>query len=294
LVGSEKGGAESSSISSEAVQAGGTTSAGETTSPPLAAIVNQQPIYLEDYERELAAYERALALEGYDLESDEAKAELIQIRGDLLESMIEMKLIEQAAEELGIALSDDEIQAQVTEDVESGGGEEALGEWLEATGQTREEYTAAVRDALLVQKVLEAVTEVPTETEQIRLLQIVLDSEVEAQQAREAIDSGAEFGVVAKERSLDEFSREQGGDLGWLPRGVLEPTLEDVAFSLEPGSVSQPISAPDGYWYILHVAERDESRPLTADVLMELRFAAFKQWLQDRLESAEVQRFLGD
>ena len=43
----------------------------------------------------------------------------------------------------------------------------------------------------------------------------------------------------------------QGGDWGWVERSVLRKELADVAFSLAPGQVSDPIDTPDAVYLML-------------------------------------------
>jgi hypothetical protein len=50
-----------------------------------------------------------------------------------------------------------------------------------------------------------------------------------------------------------------GGDLGYFRRGQMEPALEDAAFSLPIGKVSQPVRTPYG-WHLLEPIERDTVR----------------------------------
>ncbi len=63
-----------------------------TPTAPLAALVNGQPIFLADFEQELARYEQAQTELGVDLATVEG------YRDQVLDSLIERELIRQAAE----------------------------------------------------------------------------------------------------------------------------------------------------------------------------------------------------
>jgi peptidyl-prolyl cis-trans isomerase SurA len=68
--------------------------------------------------------------------------------------------------------------------------------------------------------------------------------------------AGEDFAGLAREKSQGATAA-AGGDLGTLARGDLSPELQKIAFSLEPGSVSDPILQGGGY-RILMVVERKE------------------------------------
>lgn len=78
--------------------------------------------------------------------------------------------------------------------------------------------------------------------------------------AGEARGEGADFAELARRDSGDLGSREQGGDLGWIERGLTDPAFEEVAFALEAGQVSDPVRTDDGYHVILvrEIREADQ------------------------------------
>jgi len=59
-----------------------------------------------------------------------------------------------------------------------------------------------------------------------------------------------------------------GGDVGLFNRGMMVPTFEAVAFSLQPGEISDIIETPFGV-HILRLEERRESRLLPLDEVRE-------------------------
>jgi parvulin-like peptidyl-prolyl isomerase len=260
----------------------------------LAALVNGQYVFLADYERQVVQYEQALVELGYDLESEDGQARLAQGRQDILEGLIDDVLIEQVAPELGVSISEEELAAQLAADVESGGGEAAFEEWLQGTGLTREHYKEMLRQSMLGQQVWEAVTsDVPEETEQVHVRHIVVDSEEAAQQVVTQLQSGADFVALAREQSLDSATKENGGDLGWFPRGVIAPELEEVAFALQPGEVSDGLPM-GGQFFIVQVVEREMARPLSPEMLAYLKQETFARWLEELRAAAVIERFVGE
>ncbi len=269
-----------------------TTTPTPTPPAPLAAVVNGQYIFLADYERQVAQLEQAMLAQGIDPDTEEGQAQLAEKRREVLESLIDYVLIEQGAVTLGVALSDEELEAQMAADIAAGGGEEAFEQWLQATGQTREEYKESLRQAMLAQRVLEAVTaNIPDKVEQVHARHIVLGSEEESRQVLEMLHTGADFVVLARERSLDLATRDNGGDLGWFPRGLVDPDLENAAFALQPGEISDPILLSDGY-HILQVVEREAWRPLSPEMQMDLKLSVFDRWLAGQRDAATIERMV--
>jgi len=260
----------------------------------LAALVNGQYVFLADYEREVAQYEQAIGDLGVDPNSEEGQVSLAQARQDILEGLIDEVLIEQAAAELGVSLSDEEVEAQVEADITAGGGQAAFDEWLQATGQTRDDYKEILRRSLMSQRAWDSVVAgVPAAGEQIHVRTIVVESEEEAQEIVGLIRGGADFAALAQERSQDLVTAEDGGDLGWFPRGVLAVELEDAAFALQPGEVSEPV-ALGGLYHVLLLVERDAARAVSQETLLQLQQAAFEQWLAELRERAVIERFVSE
>lgn len=78
-----------------------------------------------------------------------------------------------------------------------------------------------------------------------------------AQVARDRILAGEDFAVVAEAVSEDSNTASQGGDLGVFARGTNDPALDDAAFALEAGGVSEVVRSVHGF----HVVRVDEKLP---------------------------------
>jgi peptidyl-prolyl cis-trans isomerase D len=59
-----------------------------------------------------------------------------------------------------------------------------------------------------------------------------------------------DFAKLATQDSEDLGSKRQGGDLGWLEKGVTNPAFDAALFGLQKGQVSKPVLSPDGYHII--------------------------------------------
>lgn len=87
----------------------------------------------------------------------------------------------------------------------------------------------------------------PVPTEEAR--QAALE---EAEQALREIRDGEDFEIVARRYSDDPGSRERGGDLGWVRRGMMVPPFENAAWAARTGTPIGPVWTRFG-WHIIRV-----------------------------------------
>ena len=80
-----------------------------------------------------------------------------------------------------------------------------------------------------------------------------------AQSILDSIKAGVSFEEMAKKYSEDPGSAVQGGDLGFVKRGVFYPEFESVAFSLSEGEISPLTESPVGFHIIQLIERRGES-----------------------------------
>ncbi len=93
--------------------------------------------------------------------------------------------------------------------------------------------------------------------ETVRASHILVDSEEEAGQVINEIDAGKSFEEAAREYSSCP-SKDKGGDLGEFSRGQMVAEFEDAAFSMEEGSISQPVKTQFGY-HVIKLVEKSKS-----------------------------------
>ena len=259
----------------------------------LAARVNGEPIPLADYERQVRQFKAAYADANYDWTSEEGQRLASQIQSQVLEAMIQTLLIQQEAARRGLTVSDEELEANVQESIEKGDGEAAFKEWLQKNGLTREQFVEEVRTGLLTSRLIEELTaDLKQRTEQVHARHILLADLTTAQQVRRMLDRGEDFATLAKEYSHDQFTRDNGGDLGWFARGTLTwPEVEEAAFALQPGQISDVVKSPMGY-HIIQVIERDPDRPLSPEMFQALKERTVARWLEEQRRSAQVEIFI--
>lgn len=74
----------------------------------------------------------------------------------------------------------------------------------------------------------------------------------------DSIKHGADFAEMAKKYSEDPGSAAEGGDLGWVGKGVFYPEFEAAAFALKPGEISGIVESPVGFHIIQMIEKRGD------------------------------------
>ena len=261
---------------------------------PLAARVNGQPIFLDMYQKQVAQTEQALIEQGLIVEGEEGQAQLAQIRRSVLNSLIEQAIIEQAASAAGISVTDEELETTVQESITAGQGQESFNQWLAENNLTLEEFREIQRSQLLASKMIERVTAlVPTSAAQVHARHILTRDAAQAPALLEELRGGANFAALAQQASEDASTAANGGDLGWFPRDVpLMPSpVAEMAFSLQPGEISDVIESDQGY-HIVKVEAREENRPLTPEMVLYVRQRAFGMWLDEQRGNAVIEQYV--
>jgi peptidyl-prolyl cis-trans isomerase D len=85
--------------------------------------------------------------------------------------------------------------------------------------------------------------------------------------AAQAKQPGADFAALAKANSQDPGSKDSGGDLGWVDRGVMVKPFEDALFAMKAGEISGPVKTDFGY----HVLQLREIKPGQGKSFEEVR-----------------------
>ncbi len=80
-----------------------------------------------------------------------------------------------------------------------------------------------------------------------------------AQSILDSIKNGADFAEMAKKYSEDPGSAKEGGDLGFVKKGVFYPEFESAAYALQPGELSGIVESPVGFHIIQLIEKRGES-----------------------------------
>lgn len=158
----------------------------------------------------------------------------------------------------------------------------------ERVGFSEQDLRRLFENRLLEQKLREAMAqEVESVVEQVHARHILVETREEAEEVRQRLLNGEDFATLAQELSQDPGSKDEGGDLGWFPRGVMVAEFEEAAFSLPVGQISDVVETDYGY-HIIEVLER-EMRELDPSILQRRQEARFEEWLEEQRESDGVE-----
>jgi parvulin-like peptidyl-prolyl isomerase len=98
--------------------------------------------------------------------------------------------------------------------------------------------------------------------ERVRVRHIMLKTLDEAKEIRNRLYQGEDFVTLAKQYSIWQPTKEQGGDLGYIQRGMVNKSFERAAFSLRRGEISDIVKTEYGY-HIIRLEDRQPPRQLT-------------------------------
>ncbi len=256
------------------------------TAIPLAAMVEGKPIFLADFEDEVHRFEAAQMRSGIDL------ATIPDYGEQILQSLIDQRLLAIGAQEEGIVIDDDALDLKIQQIVDQFGEGESLDAWLAQNQHSIESFRRSLTLELMASQMIEIITaQIPEKIDQVHARHIVVASREEAEWLRAQIDAGEPFEGLAEDYSLDTGTRPAGGDLGWFPEGyLLFPEITAAAFSTPPGEISDIVETQLGF-HLVSTVEREE-RALSFDALVALRERTVVDWIEARRELAEVQIFI--
>ena len=240
---------------------------------------------------------------------------------EAVDELIDAELARQKAEMLGIEVSDQEVDQAIDDDfraaltqppqepitgteqlptptpVSQADVDDLYDRVVDAMQISDNAFRTIVRRALLLEKVQDALAaEVPTTGLVADVQLIKTETEDEALAAKERIEGGEDFSLVAQEVSTDTLTLEGGGAVGLVTTGQLSSRygadLDAYLFSLDVGELG--LVESDGMFYVVLVTDRDENGPLPEEILSQRQNRALTDWLEEEKNSpgVEIERLL--
>jgi len=119
---------------------------------------------------------------------------------------------------------------------------------------------------------------------------LIKGDEADAQIVLARLEAGEDFATVAKEDSQDIPTAKEGGSLGWIERGVIDPEFEDATFQLvNIGDHSGLVKSAFGYHIIqLDGIEAPKTKPLE-EVSSEIKSFLVDEHAADEFYSLQTE-----
>jgi peptidyl-prolyl cis-trans isomerase SurA len=276
----------------------------------VAALVNGDVITTRELERTGGSALQDANLMPPGPNRDKARTEALRAAFDLL---VADRLFAQQVKKLDLQVSEAQVDAQLEAiKAQNHFDDDQLEEALATQGLNREAFRNQIRSqlqnfAVLQYKVRDQVRVSDQELEnyyrshpqefegeeEVHLRHIFLPvpedadpaalekAQAEGNRLLQRVKKGEDFAKVAREASQGP-SAQNGGDLGWLKRGSVQKSLEDVAFALGVNQVSGLVRAGSG----LHILQVVERRKTAARA-----FADVKELIRDRLVAEKADSY---
>jgi foldase protein PrsA len=184
---------------------------------------------------------------------------------------VRAELLEQAAEDEGIEVSQGDVDAQIAEFAEQAGGQEQLEQQAAAGGINKQDLPSFAREVVLEMQLGDSLTEdveIPdaeiqalydenaAQFDQVGTRHILVEDEAQARDLLAQVQADpSRFPALATEFSTDTGSAQNGGDLGLAGRGQFVGPFEEAAFGAQPGDIV--LAQTEFGWHVIEVLAAD-------------------------------------
>lgn len=288
-----------------------------------------------EFNEQLELVAQQSAQGGGDQLPSEGDPQFGQVVAQIMPQLVQTEIAKAYAQENGITVSEEDVdeeierlKEQIGEQARSQGqdlsDDEAYQQALEQAGFKEEKLRSDIREQLPLQKVQERVTADagPSDEEvrgyyeenkeslaqpEERCARHILfppDAKEKAEEVKQKLEDGGDFGALAKEYSQDPGTADKGGDLECQPetdqsgQPTYAPAFNDALFAddAEEGDLIGPVKTEFGYHIIQLRETKKKSTPPFEEVegqirdtlTQEAQSAEFQQWLEKQTERRDV------
>jgi foldase protein PrsA len=237
--------------------------------------------------------------------TDGPKREL-EFKVKILDSLIQLELIKQAAKELGVEVTDTQVNDYVTQLEAQYGGATGLQDAMKQSNVTMDQLKSSVRNRLLVDAVGAKVAKAGTVTDaemkayydanlgtfkttaQVHATHILFATKDKAQAEKvfDQVKKGGDFAALAKQYSTDPGSKDKGGDLGWASATDYVTEFAKAVGEMKPGEV-RLVESQFGW----HIIKLIETRPAGQKTFDEVKDQV-KQILEQQAKSDSYTKYV--
>jgi len=235
-----------------------------------------------------------------------------------IEELITRELQYQDAIARGIQLDKEKADSQMETIRKKFKSEDGLKAALKREGLTEEQLRAREEKDIIIQTVIAKTVNEPAQItesalkdyyeknitkfkqpESVKIRLISTKDEKKANEILVKIKAGEDFGDIAYNMSEDDY-RVKGGEISYMHKGRMLPAIDDVAFNMKAGEVSDLIKADDK-WYIIKMEDKKLERQipyeeikvkLKKDMEAKLTQELNEKWMADLKAKAKIEIFL--
>jgi len=240
----------------------------------------------------------------------QCKQQYDQFKGEVLGFLIRSTWLDQEATRMNVKVTGKEVQKQIDDIKKQQFTQQGSYEkFLQSAGLTNEDVLFQQRVRELQNKITSKVTkgkdtvtdaqiadyynkhQSQFSTQERRNVRIVLTkTKAKAQQAKSALQSGGSWKSVAKQYSIDQATKNKGGELqGGVAKGQQEKALDTAIFAADKGKLTGPVKTQFG-WYVFEVEKITKGKQQSLDESK----ANIKQQLAQQQQNAALKKFGDD
>jgi foldase protein PrsA len=235
----------------------------------------------------------------------QCKQQYDQLKGQVMQFLIQAQWVQQEASNQGIKVSDAEVKRSFQDQKKQAfPNDKAYQRFLTTSGMTETDILYRVKLDTLQQKLTQKVTEKQSKISdsdvsdyydknkkrfaqpERRDLNVVLTkTEAKANQAKAALKKGQSWKAVSKKYSIDQASKAQGGKLPDVTKGQQERAFDKAIFAAPKGKLEGPVKTQFG-WYVFRVTKiKPASTQSVADAKTTIKQTLVSQNQQKALDS---------
>jgi foldase protein PrsA len=240
----------------------------------------------------------------------QCKQQYDQFKSEVLGFLIRSTWLDQEATKMNVKVSDKEVQKQIDDIKKQQFTQKGSYEkFLQSAGLTNEDVLFQQRVRELQNKITQKVTKGKDKvtdaqiadyydkhksqfaTAERRNVRIVLTkTKPKAQEAKRALASGDSWKSVAKQFSIDQASKNKGGELqGGVAKGQQEKALDTAIFAADKGKLTGPVKTQFG-WYVFEVEKITKGKQQS----LEESKANIKQQIASQQQQGALKKFGDD
>ncbi|MBA2942861.1 peptidylprolyl isomerase [Paenibacillus sp. CGMCC 1.16610] len=232
-----------------------------------------------------------------------------------LDSMISEELINQEGQKAGITVTDEDVDKEVANVKGSYGSDAEFQQALTSYGMTIDDLKKSMKSQVLLKKILTPQITITDDEikkyydenletlkvpEQVQASHISVATKEEADAIVADLKNGADFATIAKSKSLDTATKDNGGSLGYISSGNMDEAFDTAAFALKVGETSGAVKTSTGYDIIKVTDHKAASTPTMEEKREDIKSAITTQklaslsttWLQDKKSQSTVENYL--